>query len=84
MNFTEPVGLLAATFTTLAYLPQVVRTWRTRSAHDFSLSTLLMLVMGVGLWVIYGLLHAAPAIWIGNGITTLLAGSILGMKLCRG
>ncbi len=81
MDDIEYIGLVASTLATLAFLPQVVKTWRTRSAHDFSLITLLMLVAGVGLWIVYGVLRGAPAIWLGNGVTLVLTGYILTMKL---
>lgn len=80
MDSIEYVGLLASTLATLAFLPQVVRTWRTRSAADFSLATLLMLEAGVSLWIFYGLWRDAPSIWLGNGVTFVLVGFILWMK----
>jgi MtN3 and saliva related transmembrane protein len=79
----ELLGLAAALLTTFAFLPQAVKTWRTRSADDFSLPTLLMLVVGVAMWTIYGVMRAAPSVWLGNGITMILAGSILTVKLRR-
>lgn len=79
----EILGLAAAVLTTFAFLPQAVRTWRTRSADDFSLPTLLMLVVGVGMWTIYGVVLGAPSVWIGNGITMMLAAFILSVKLRR-
>ena len=81
MDSTEYVGLVASTLATIAYLPQVVKTWRTRSANDFSLPTLLLLECGVGLWVFYGVMRDAPAIWIGNSVTFALAGFILSVKV---
>jgi len=77
----EYLGLAASSLATLAFLPQVVKTWRTHSANDFSLVTLLMLEAGTGLWIVYGLLRDAPAIWIGNGVTLTLAGFILSVKM---
>jgi uncharacterized protein with PQ loop repeat len=44
---------------------------------------LLMLVVGIALWTIYGVTRAAPSIWLGNGITMILAASILSVKLRR-
>ena len=79
----EFLGPVAGLLTTFAFLPQAVKTWRTRSADDFSLPTLLMLVVGIGLWTIYGVMRAAPSIWLGNGITMVLAASILSVKLRR-
>ncbi len=80
MDSIEYVGLVASTLATVAFLPQVVRTWRSRSADDFSLVTLLMLEAGVGLWVFYGVWRGAPAIWLGNGVTLALVGFILWLK----
>ena len=81
MDDVEYLGLAASSLATLAFLPQVVKTWRTRSANDFSLVTLLMLEAGTGPWIVYGLLRDAPAIWIGNGVTLTLAGFILSVKM---
>lgn len=80
MDGIEYLGLVASTLATLAFLPQVVRTWRTRSAEDFSLVTLLMLEAGTSLWIGYGLWRGAPAIWLGNGVTLTLVGFILWVK----
>jgi MtN3 and saliva related transmembrane protein len=77
----EYLGLTASTLATLAFLPQVVKTWRTRSANDFSLVTLVMLEVGTALWIVYGVLRNAPAIWLGNGVTLALAGFILSVKM---
>jgi MtN3 and saliva related transmembrane protein len=77
----EYIGLVASSLATLAFLPQVVKTWRSRSATDFSLPTLLMLEAGVGLWIYYGVLRDAPAIWLGNGVTLALCGFILKVKI---
>lgn len=81
MDGVEYVGMIATSLATLAFLPQVLKTWRTRSAHDFSLVTLLMLEVGTAIWIFYGVMRNAPAIWIGNSVTLALAGFILLMKL---
>jgi MtN3 and saliva related transmembrane protein len=77
----EYVGLVASTLATLAFLPQVVKTWRSRSAKDFSLTTLLLLEAGTSIWMLYGLWREAPAIWLGNGVTFALVGFILVVKV---
>jgi MtN3 and saliva related transmembrane protein len=84
MDSIEYVGLVASTLATLAFLPQVAKTWRTRSAEDFSLVTLLMLEAGTALWICYGLWRGAPAIWLGNGVTLTLVGFILWVKAENG
>ena len=81
MDSIEYLGLVASSLATLAFLPQVVKTWRTGSAHDFSLTTLLMIEAGTSIWIYYGLLRSAPAIWLGNGVTLALVGLILSVKM---
>ena len=80
MDSIEYVGLVASALATLAFLPQVAKTWRTRSAADFSVVTLLMLEAGTSLWIFYGLWREAPAIWLGNSVTLTLVGIILWVK----
>ena len=81
MDNIKYLGLVASSLATLAFLPQVVKTWRTGSAKDFSLITLLMIEAGTSLWIFYGLLRNAPAIWLGNGVTFALVGLILSVKI---
>jgi MtN3 and saliva related transmembrane protein len=66
------IGFVAAIGTTAAWLPQVVQTWRTRSANDFSWSYLALFSTGVALWMLYGVLRKDPAIIAANGLTLLL------------
>ena len=74
------VGGAAALLTTGSWLPQVVKTWRSRSARDFSWSYLAMFATGVTLWFVYGLLRRDPVIVAANGITVLLVLSIALVK----
>jgi MtN3 and saliva related transmembrane protein len=64
---TTALGLLAGVLTTACWVPQVLRSARTRSTGDFSWPTLCALVIGVGLWVVYGAVQADPAIVAANG-----------------
>lgn len=81
---TEIVGLVAALLTTVAFLPQVVHTIRTRSTHDISLRMYSLYTVGIFLWLIYGLLlHDMPLI-VANIVTFVLSGTILGLKLRHG
>ncbi len=77
----ELIGYLAATLTTLAFVPQAWQTWRTRDASGISLGKYTLFCLGVALWLIYGLLLGAWPIIIANAITLALALSILVMKL---
>jgi len=75
------IGWLATTLTTIAFVPQVWRAWKTRSARDLSLPMYLIFTTGVVLWLTYGLLiHSWPII-IGNIVTLVLASAVLAMKL---
>ncbi|MEX2630922.1 MAG: SemiSWEET transporter [Tistlia sp.] len=84
MDLTTLIGLAAGACTTLAFLPQALKAWRTRSTRDISLSMFLVLVTGVALWLAYGLLLGDLPLIAANGVTLLLAGSILLLKLRHG
>ncbi len=78
------IGVSAGTLTTIAFLPQVVRAWRTRSTRDVSLNMYLVLVTGVALWLAYGLLRSDLPLILANSVTLLLAGTVLALKLRHG
>jgi MtN3 and saliva related transmembrane protein len=78
------LGFAAATCTSLAYAPQFVKVWRTRSTEDISLGMLLVMVLGLVLWLLYGLLSGDAPLVAANTITIVLAGGILLMKLRYG
>jgi MtN3 and saliva related transmembrane protein len=78
---TDLIGMVAGTLSTVAFVPQVWRVWKTRSAHDLSLPMYLIFTAGVALWFVYGLLLGALPIILCNGLTLLLAGTVLAMKL---
>jgi MtN3 and saliva related transmembrane protein len=77
-------GMVAAVLTTVAFLPQVIRTWRTRSTSDISLGMFVTYVTGIALWLVYGLMiHDIPLI-ASNAVTFVLSGVILLLKLRHG
>ena len=78
---TSSIGFIAAILTTVAFVPQVGKVWRTRSAKDVSLGMYTLFTLGVALWLAYGILiHSWPII-LANGVTLVLAGMVLVMKL---
>ena len=81
MNFAAVVGFSAGTLCTLAYLPQALHSFRTRSVQDISLLMLLSLNLGLLLWVAYGFLIKSLPIILPNAVTFLLAFPLLVMKL---
>ncbi|MCH2274667.1 MULTISPECIES: SemiSWEET transporter [Thalassospira] len=84
MSFETALGLLAGSLTTIAFLPQVIRTWRTRSTADISLVMFLILCTGIALWLVYGLIRGDWPVIIANGFTLVLASTILFFKLRHG
>lgn len=80
----ELLGIAAGILTTAAFVPQVVKIWRTRSARDLSAIMFLSMSVGVALWLIYGLLLGLWPVILANGITLCLAVSILWMRLLFG
>lgn len=80
MDHITLIGMSAGTLTTLAFLPQVLRAWRTRSTADVSLLMFLAMCLGIVLWLIYGLLAGDMPLIVANSITLVLAGAILVAK----
>ncbi len=78
------IGFAAATCTTVAYAPQFIKVWKTRSARDISLGMFLVMVLGLALWLIYGMLSGDAPLVAANAVTMVLAGGILFMKLKYG
>jgi MtN3 and saliva related transmembrane protein len=81
MNTTTILGFFAGFLTTVSFLPQVVKTWKSRSASDLSLGMLSVFSVGVMCWLIYGfLLQESPMIFW-NSVTLILVLVILILKL---
>ena len=81
MNFASLIGFAAGTLCTLAYLPQALHSFRTKSVGDISMTMLISLNVGLVLWVAYGFfIHSLPII-LPNAVTFFLAFPLLVMKL---
>lgn len=75
------LGMIAGTLTTIAFLPQLFKVWRSKSAKDISMTWLVTFSSGVLLWLIYGLLLGQLPIVLANAVTLGLTWVILGFKL---
>ena len=84
MSLLDYTGYAAALCTTSAYIPQVIRVWRTRSTGDISLKMFLVLVTGLALWLTYGIWKGEIPLIAANGTTLVLASTILFFKLKHG
>ncbi len=84
MKPEEIIGYAAAVLTTLSFVPQVVKTWKTRSTKDISLLMFIAFCVGVFLWMVYGiLLHSLPII-AANAVAFILGAVILVLKIKHG
>ncbi|WP_083852686.1 SemiSWEET transporter [Pedobacter arcticus] len=80
-NLSTVIGLAAAFCTTVSFVPQALKIIRTKNTKSISLSMYLLFVLGVTLWLIYGIWVNDLPVTIANGITLIFAGSILYFKL---
>jgi MtN3 and saliva related transmembrane protein len=78
---TEIIGLVAGLLTTVAFVPQVIKTWKSKSARDLSLVMFSLFCLGVFLWTIYGIMINQLPVILWNIITLILASVILFFKI---
>ncbi|MGX1928458.1 SemiSWEET family sugar transporter [Flagellimonas sp. 2504JD4-2] len=81
MDTTEIIGLLAATLTTVAFVPQVFKAWKNKSAKDVSLSMYLVMLTGVALWFYYGMSIGSLPVILANAVTGVLIVFVIVLKL---
>lgn len=84
LKFMAPIeilGLVAGTITSVTFLPQVIKIWQTKSAKDLSIMMLLLLMLGVVLWLIYGLVVMSTAIIYTNSMVLAMSLVMLYFKL---
>ena len=75
------MGVLAATCTTLSFVPQALKTIRTRDTSGISLWMYVVFTVGIVFWFCYGLVLGSWPMIVSNAITFVLAATILGLKL---
>ena len=81
MQNIEILGLVAAIFTTSAFVPQVFKIWKHKSTKDISLVMYLVFFAGTSLWFVYGMYHESVSMILANGITSALILLVIGLKL---
>lgn len=84
MITVEWIGYLAATLTTVAFVPQVWQIWRSKRTQDISLRMYVLFTSGIAAWLVYGLMIAAWPVVVANAITFVLAATVLVLKLRHG
>ena len=73
----EIIGLIAAVCTTFAFIPQVMKVWKTKQTMDLSLRIYSIMFIGILLWLVYGILIDSLSIILANVVTAILVGTIL-------
>jgi MtN3 and saliva related transmembrane protein len=81
MNLITFLGFLAASCTTVAFLPQVIKTYKSKSAKDLSGVMATLLVTGISLWLVYGILITDWPVIIANFFTLTMVMTLLYFKL---
>jgi MtN3 and saliva related transmembrane protein len=81
MTLIDLIGFAAGVLTTISFIPQVLRTWRLRSARDVSLGMYAVFTSGLVLWLLYGVLIGSWPIIVANVFTVALTISILVMVI---
>lgn len=84
MTTETVIGYIAATLTTFSFLPQVIKTWKTRSTKDISLAMFIAFCAGVFLWAVYGVLIRSWPVIIANTVVLFLGGIMLVLKAKHG
>jgi MtN3 and saliva related transmembrane protein len=75
------IGMIAGSLTTLSFVPQVWKTYRRKSAADFSWAYLIAFTTGLAMWLWYGIVvHALPVI-LANSVALFLLAALVGLKV---
>lgn len=80
----EWVGFLAAALTTFSFIPQAIRTIRTKETHGISLGMYVMFTVGVAFWLAYGLMLMSWPMILSNVVTLALSSTVLALKIRYG
>jgi MtN3 and saliva related transmembrane protein len=75
------LGLAAGALTSLSFLPQLIKTWRSRSAGDISLAMYVIITTGFVLWLWYGILISSIPVIVANVVTLLISSMIMILKI---
>ena len=80
MDWTEVTGLIASAFSSITFMPQVYKVWKTKSVGDLSMATILIVFFSTLLWLVYGFGKGLLPVIICNGIIWILSVVLLYFK----
>ena len=81
MDYITIIGLMASALTVIAFFPQLMKVWKTKSSKDISLGMFSIFCIGVFLWLVYGILTQDPPVTIANFLIFIQAFIILMFKM---
>jgi MtN3 and saliva related transmembrane protein len=81
LSGVDVLGYLAGLITAFTFLPQVLKTWKTKSAKDVSLAMFVIALTNQILWLAFGILREDPVIIITNAVMLLMTGLMISLKL---
>jgi MtN3 and saliva related transmembrane protein len=84
MALATILGLLAAACTTGSFLPQLIKTWKTRETKDLSLVMYVILALGLLLWIVYGVMVNDNILIVANSVSICLVSTVLYLKIRHG
>lgn len=84
LSFSVTIGFIAATLTTVSFVPQLVKTVKTKETKHISLFMYIIFTIGVAMWVVYGVLNRDIPVILANSITLCFISVILFMKIKHG
>jgi MtN3 and saliva related transmembrane protein len=77
----DGIGYAAAALTTVAFIPQVIKSWRTGTTDDLSLAMLVVFTAGILLWLIYGIVAGSMPVIAANVVTLVLSATLVVLKI---
>ena len=81
MNLIKIIGFAAGVITTASFLPQIIKTWKSKSAKDLSLGMFLIYFTGIALWLAYGIILNDLPLIVANACTLVLSSILLVFKI---
>jgi MtN3 and saliva related transmembrane protein len=81
MGMADAIGFLAGALTTIAFVPQALKMYTTKSGKDVSARMLLIFSAGIILWLIYGIMIESLPVILANVVTLILSGTIIALKI---
>jgi MtN3 and saliva related transmembrane protein len=81
MGMTDAIGFLAGALTTIAFVPQALKMYATKSGKDVSARMLMIFSAGVVLWLIYGIMIGSLPVILSNVVTLVLSATIIALKI---